>query len=181
MRVLPVRNVLLFCEALLFTVVVPGTVVVWIPRWILGPDDIPLPEAWSGLQRAALLPLAVGGLIYLWCLYDFVTRGRGIPAPIDHPRHLVVSGLYRWVRNPMYLGILLILLGETALFGSAALLLYASIWFLVVTLVVHLYEEPSLRRRFGTSYERYSAEVSRWIPRRPARQHRTFRGPGKPG
>lgn len=180
MRVLPVRNVLLFCEAILFTVVVPGTVVVWIPRWILGPTDIPQPGAWTGLQWAALVPLAVGGVVYLWCLYDFVARGRGIPAPIDHPRQLVVSGLYRWVRNPMYLGILFILLGEVAFFGSGLLLLYASIWFLVVSLVVLLYEEPSLRRRFGTPYERYSAEVNRWIPRRPATQKYPFR-PGEPG
>jgi protein-S-isoprenylcysteine O-methyltransferase Ste14 len=86
---------------------------------------------------------------------------------MDPPKHLVVEGLYRYVRNPMYLGVLLLLLGETAFFQSSALLQYTVAWFIVVNLLVVFYEEPALRRRFGDSYERYVRSVHRWLPSRP--------------
>ncbi len=158
------RTTLLPLEAVVFTVVMPGAVTYWIPRHVLG--------LWSGVAPApgsvihtAAIGLLVGGLaIYLKCVWDFVTRGRGIPAPVDHPRHLVVSGLYRYVRNPMYLGVLLVLLGETLFFVSGRLLIYTAAWLLLVHTFVVLHEEPYLAGRFGDSYERYRASVRRWIP-----------------
>ncbi len=172
MKLLTLREVTLLFEAILFTVLVPGTVTVWIPLWLLGPDGRRIPSAWGGIELVALVTLVLGGLVYFWCLWDFIARGRGIPAPIDHPKQLVVTGLYRYVRNPMYLGVLLILIGEVGLFGSRPLLLYAAIWLLVVNIVVLFYEEPALRRKFGPLYAGYTAEVGRWIPRWPSPRRR---------
>ncbi len=80
-----------------------------------------------------------------------------------------MRGLYRYVRNPMYLGAFTLLLGEAALFESSAVLLYAVAWFIIINLIVLFGEEPVLRRRFGDSYERYTVAVRRWVPTRPAR------------
>jgi protein-S-isoprenylcysteine O-methyltransferase Ste14 len=98
------------------------------------------------------------------CIWEFARQGGGTLAPIDPPRHLVVRGLYRYVRNPMYLSVTTIVLGELLLTRSLALLTYWAVWFAVVNLFVMAYEEPTLRRQFGPSYERYSRTVPRWIP-----------------
>jgi protein-S-isoprenylcysteine O-methyltransferase Ste14 len=117
-------------------------------------------------QVVALVPLALGAAVYLRCLWEFAMRGRGIPAPIDHPKELVVTGLYRYVRNPMYLGVLLFLVGEALFFEYRDFLAYTLGWLLFVHLNVLFYEEPNLRRKFGSSYERYSQAVRRWVPGR---------------
>jgi protein-S-isoprenylcysteine O-methyltransferase Ste14 len=160
------RRIGLFAEAIVFTILVPGTVAFWLPLVVLDASKLVVPRAWSVVQFAALVPLAVGAGIYARCVWDFVTRGRGIPMPIDHPKQLVVSGLYRYVRNPMYLGVLLFLLGEALFLRYAAFVLYTAIWFGLVNLFVLLYEEPILRRKFGESYLRYTAAVGRWVPGR---------------
>lgn len=163
-------DLLLWLRAALFTVLVPGTVTTVLP-WLVSDGAFPVGELRGGAARVVgALLLAIGAAIYFRCLWDFVTRGRGIPAPIDHPKRLVVRGLYRYVRNPMYLGVLLVLIGEAVLFRAPALLSYIAIWLLVVHLFVLLYEEPNLRRRFGADYLRYRARVRRWIPGRPYRE-----------
>src|SRR4029434_8945949 len=127
MRSIPIgrlRQVGLLLETIAFTLIVPGTVTVLLPRLILG-DAKPDTLSWSTTQLAALVPLALGAAIYLRCLWEFAARGRGIPAPIDHPKQLVVTGLYRYVRNPMYVGVLLVLLGEALFFRSRDFLVYA--------------------------------------------------------
>ena len=86
-------------------------------------------------------------------------------APVDPPKELVVRGLYRYVRNPMYVSVTFILIGETILFLSPGVLIETAIFVLAVYLFVVFYEEPTLRRQFGESYERYSRTVGRWIPR----------------
>jgi protein-S-isoprenylcysteine O-methyltransferase Ste14 len=101
------------------------------------------------------------------CIWEFARRGRGTLAPVDPPKTLVVQGLYRYVRNPMYVSVTTIVLGEALLTGSRALLAYWAVWFLAVNLFVIGYEEPTLHRRFGPAYERYRATVGRWVPRRP--------------
>src|SRR5262249_26139074 len=107
------------------------------------------------------------------CIWEFARSGRGTLAPMDPPRDLVVRGLYRYVRNPMYLGVTAIILGEALLARSQALVLYWAVWFLAANLFVIAYEEPNLRRRFGQSYELYTQQVGRWLPRlKPRRDKR---------
>jgi protein-S-isoprenylcysteine O-methyltransferase Ste14 len=148
-------------KTLLFTLVVPGTAAVLLPRWLARGTVAQLDAL--GLLGFGLC--AVGGAIYLRCAWDFATRGRGTPAPIDPPKELVVSGPYRHVRNPMYVGVLCFVLGQAAVLHSPAVLEYGAILFLASHLFVVAYEEPSLRARFGPSYARYCAAVGRWLPR----------------
>lgn len=161
------RRVGLFLETIVFTLLVPGMVAFWLPSLILDQRRLAWTPSWSILQFVALLPLGLGAAVYLRCLWEFAMRGRGIPAPIDHPKELVVTGLYRYVRNPMYLGVLLFLLGESLFLQYPGFFVYAIAWVLFVHFNVLLYEEPNLRRKFGSSYERYTAAVHRWLPGRP--------------
>jgi len=96
---------------------------------------------------------------------DFAQKGKGTPAPVDPPKELVISGLYRYVRNPMYVSVLLIIVGHFLWFGYWNLLVYAGFFLVVAHLFVTLYEEPNLGKRFGSSYENYLKEVPRWLPR----------------
>src|SRR5262249_16236541 len=107
---------------------------------------------------------AIGVLIYLWCAWDFGAAGSGTPAPIDPPKDLVVRGLYKWVRNPMYVGVLSFVIGEAMLFESPLMFGYAFLVFLLFSAFVILYEEPVLRTKFGDSYRRYCEVTPRWIP-----------------
>ena len=150
----------------LFTLVVPGSVTVWIPRWLF--PEMRRPLAWPadlGSWLAAGV-ITAGAAVYGHCAFHFAERGRGTPAPLDPPRHLVVSGLYRYVRNPMYLGVLMVLLGEAWLLDSGVLLRYSGVVFLFFNVFILGYEEPALRRSFGEEYQAYWREVRRWIPRR---------------
>jgi protein-S-isoprenylcysteine O-methyltransferase Ste14 len=149
-------------KTLLFTMLVPGTFVVLVPRWLLGGS---WPAQGGLLGAAGALLLLCGAALYLRCAWEFATRGRGTPAPIDPPKQLVVTALYRHVRNPMYMGVLSMVLGQAALFRSPLLLLYAGAIFLAFHVFVVAYEEPALRSRFGESHERYCASVPRWLPR----------------
>jgi protein-S-isoprenylcysteine O-methyltransferase Ste14 len=153
---------MLLLKNLLFTVIVPGTVAVWVPLLLLGGARAPA----TGLGRVlGLVVLATGALLYAWCLWDFATFGRGTPAPIDAPKRLVVRGLYRVTRNPMYVGVLSVILGWALLFRSPGLGVYAfAVWSCFQSFVV-FYEEPHLRRTFGAAYEGYCASVGRWLPR----------------
>ncbi len=109
---------------------------------------------------------ATGAAIYFWCLWDFAVTGRGTPAPIDAPKKLVVKGLYRYVRNPMYTGVLSLILGWATMYNSYELLKYAILMWVIFYMVVLIYEEPMLKRQFGESYERYRKSVRRWLPGR---------------
>src|SRR3989449_9333646 len=145
---------LLFFKNLLFTVLVPGTVAVLIPCRIVSRP----PGALSftpGRLLLAVPAFALGAAIYLWCLWDFAVTGRGTAAPIDPPRRLVVRGLYRHVRNPMYLGVLLVVVGWAAVSWSRAVLVYGVAVALLFHGFVLLVEEPWLRRRFGSAYDGY--------------------------
>ena len=150
---------------LLFTVVVPGTGGVLVPWWILTRDGAsPAPVAWY-----AVIAIAAGVGLYLWCLWVFAVVGRGTPGPWDPPRRVVAVGPYRWVRNPIYLAALLVVLGEAWLFLSLSLVAYAVAAAAFFHLFVIGYEEPTLRRTFGQIYSRYLRMVPRWIPRPPRR------------
>jgi protein-S-isoprenylcysteine O-methyltransferase Ste14 len=116
-------------------------------------------------DAAGFLIMLLGATVLLLCIAEFARRGRGTLSPADPPRHLVVSGLYRWVRNPMYLGVVLVLLGEVVVTGSPGLAVYAAAFFGIVNVFIIAYEEPYLARQFGESYTTYQAHVGRWIPR----------------
>ncbi len=159
--------------SLAFLVVAPGSaaglVPWWITRWrvqrpFLGAADL-------RLLGAALI--VAGAAILLDSFARFALRGLGTPAPVAPPRHLVVTGLYRHVRNPMYVGVVSAILGQALLFGSAPLLSYALLFWLAVHLFVVLYEEPTLAGKFGGEYAAFRANVPRWIPRL-----RGWSGPG---
>lgn len=153
----------LFFRALAFTVVVPGTVLVAIPYGILSRE--PRPPVPVALRVLGSFLGAAGAAALLWCIRDFAVRGRGTPAPWDPPEKLVIAGLYRYVRNPMYVAILSALAGEALFFGSRGVAIYGVIVWLVFHLRVVLHEEPALRNLFGSEYEEYRAVVPRWIPR----------------
>ena len=116
--------------------------------------------------------MGIGIALLAACILEFAQSGRGTLSPLDPPRTLVIRGPYRHVRNPMYLGVSLIVLGEVLLTRSSALFGYWALWFAAVNLIVLGYEEPALRRQFGDAYERYAAAVGRWVPR-----PRPWRGP----
>lgn len=157
-------SVRLFLKNLLFTVLVPGTVAVYVPLTISSYPAAPGLVS-KLMQFLSIIPLMAGATVYFWCLWDFATFGRGTPAPIDAPKRLVVRGLYHYVRNPMYVGALLVILGWSLYFGSARLLLYAASVGAVFHLFIVFYEEPTLRKTFGADYERYASETGRWLPR----------------
>ena len=149
-------------KTVLFTVIVPGTVVVLVPGWLMRGGGT-VQGGWLG--AGGVLLLACGAVLYLRCAWDFAVRGRGTPAPVDPPRELIVTGAYKYVRNPMYLGVFAMVVGEAALYRAEVLLGYAGALLLAFHLFVTTYEEPTLRNKFGASHERYCAAVPRWLPR----------------
>jgi protein-S-isoprenylcysteine O-methyltransferase Ste14 len=153
----------LLLKNLLFTVLVPGTVAVLVPLSIAG-ERAPAAGVFTALS---LLLLGIGAAIYTWCVFDFAAFGRGTPAPIDAPQKLVVRGLYRFTRNPMYVGVLLVVTGFAAPFGSVEVAVYAACLSIAFNLFIRLYEEPHLARVFGVEYAAYRARVGRWLPRIP--------------
>lgn len=149
-------------KSLLFLIVAPGMVTGYIPLALLRRG----PQLGTGFLAYLAFPLWVtGGSILLWSFWNFLIQGRGTPAPIDPPKELVATGFYRYVRNPMYVGVLLIIVAHFLWFKFIGLIVYAVLAFLVVHLFVTLYEEPTLRKKFGASYEEYLRRVPRWIPR----------------
>ena len=150
-------------KTIIFTFLVPGSVTVLIPYWLLSSPSAS-PMQLGVFRYFGVLPILIGAAIYLWCAWDFTFAGRGTPAPIDAPKELVVRGLYRYVRNPMYVGVTSILLGEALLFASPRLFAFAGAMFISFFFFVVVYEEPTLREKFGESYRQYCRNVPRWIP-----------------
>jgi protein-S-isoprenylcysteine O-methyltransferase Ste14 len=157
----------LFLKNVVFTVFVPGTVGGYLPyaigsRAAVGGGGGPL-DAGRLLVAAPLF--LVGAAIYFWCLWHFAVTGRGTPAPIDPPTRLVVRGLYRRVRNPMYVGVLLVVAGWALYYRSIRVIEYAVALAVLFHVFVVFVEEPLLRRRFGAAYDDYTRTVGRWVPR----------------
>lgn len=157
---------MLLLKNLLFTLVVPGTIGVYVPLLLARGR----PPASGLVFLLALALLAIGGVIYAWCVWDFAVFGRGTPAPIDAPKKLVVRGLYRYTRNPIYGGVLAVLLGWAAMFRGTTLLIYAFCVGICFHLFVVLYEERRLEQQFGAEYHDYCEKVGRWLPRFRRRQ-----------
>ena len=119
----------------------------------------------TGALRYLAFPLwLVSGAAVLWCFWDFTFKGRGTPAPMDPPKELVAVGLYRFVRNPMYVAGVLALIGWALWSPSLPLILAPFLFFAATHTFVTLYEEPTLRVKFGAAYEEYLRRVPRWIP-----------------
>lgn len=156
---------MLLFRSIFFTFLLPGTVTVLIPYWLISSRGARVLSDRQALRYSGLLLMMIGGAGLLWCVWEFFSAGRGTLAPIDPPKYLVVRGLYNYVRNPMYVSVVTILFGEAMFFMSAAVLIEAGVFIVLANLFVMCYEEPALRRQFGESYEKYSQSVGRWIPR----------------
>ena len=165
------RKVLAIVGSAVFLVIAPGFVAGlapwWICRWRIEACFFGMPIS----CYAGGILITLGALSLLDAFFRFAVQGVGTPAPVFPTRHLVVTGPYCFVRNPMYVAVVTTILGQALLFGNVALLEYAGVVWLMFHLFVLLYEEPTLRASFGSEYESFYAEVPRWIPRRPSRNH----------
>ena len=153
----------------------PGILIVylpaWITRWQVPPESRPLRALAFLLFAAGLLPLGESVARFFWA-------GRGTASPSHPTETLVVSGFYRYVRNPMYIGVLALIAGQCALFRNSTLCIYLGIVAVGFELFVLFYEEPTLRKKYGGQYEEYCRRVRRWLPRLKAyREPREFQTP----
>ena len=155
---------MLFLRSLIWTIVMPGVVAGYVPWVVFGLREVQV-DSRDPLQIAGLVGACVGIALLLACIFEFARTGRGTLSPVDPPRTLVVRGLYRYVRNPMYLSVSMIVLGEAAIAKSISLVEYWAGFFFAANLFVIFYEEPNLRGRFGASFDEYAKRVGRWIPR----------------
>jgi len=161
--------------SLVFLVVAPGTLAVLIPWWLTRWRCEPPFLGFAWLRGLGALTILFGLPVLVESFARFALEGRGTPSPVAPPERLVVRGFYRYVRNPMYVAVTSLILGQGLLLGSAALIRYGLLVLLGFHLFVLAYEEPVLQRRFGTEYAVYRAQVRRWLPRL-----RPWRGPGPP-
>jgi protein-S-isoprenylcysteine O-methyltransferase Ste14 len=150
----------------LFFALAPGTfagfIPWWVTRWHLAG---PAPHWWPARAVGALV-VVIGGTFLIQAFARFVIDGLGTPAPIAPTQRLVVTGVYRYVRNPMYLAVTACIVGQSLLFGRLALIFYAAAFLAVTVAFVHLYEEPTLSRQFPADYAAYRSAVPGWWPRR---------------
>ena len=159
------RRVLAIIGSVVFLLIAPLTVAGWVPWWIthwrveLDLGDFPL------LRVVGVLLILAGVPVLLDSFARFAIQGLGTPAPLFPTRHLVVQGIYRYVRNPMYVAVVTVVLGQALFLGSLRLLEYGAILWLGFHLFVLVYEEPTLRSTFGEEYKTFCAHVPRWIPR----------------
>jgi protein-S-isoprenylcysteine O-methyltransferase Ste14 len=149
----------MFIRALLAFLVLPGIVAGIVPLLILRMH----PEL-SRFAGYGIALLVVGVILLFWCVRDFYVSGKGTLAPWDPPKRLVIVGLYRFMRNPMYVAVLTITTGWSVTFGSLVLAVYTVVLAVAFHLRVVYHEEPWLRKRFGPDWERYSKSVPRWTP-----------------
>ena len=150
-----------FTYAAIFT----ALLLLYLPSRVLLWSGIVRPNTMQTPQIAGIVIATIGAATAFWCVVTFVHIGKGTPAPFDPPRRLVIRGPYRFVRNPMYIGGALALAGAALFYRSLFLLSYGCIFLLTACLFVRFYEEPTLRRTFGSDYDAYCHRVRRWLPR----------------
>ena len=159
------RRVFAVLGSAVFLVMAPGTVAGLVPWWISG-WRVQAPLLGVPAIRIAGVALIGAGLpVLLDAFRRFALEGLGTPAPVFPTRHLVVRGFYRYVRNPMYVALVALIVGQGLVLGSAPLLGYAALLWLAFHGFVLLYEEPTLRATFGAEYDAFCADVPRWVPR----------------
>jgi protein-S-isoprenylcysteine O-methyltransferase Ste14 len=150
--------------SVIFLVLAPGTTAVLIP-WLLTGWHQHVPPPPPGLRLAGLVLVVVGAAILLGAFARFALEGRGTPAPVAPTQHLVVGGLYRYVRNPMYLAVAATIIGQALLLGRMELIAYAGVFLATTAAFARWYEEPTLLQQYGVEYEMYRREVRGWWPR----------------
>lgn len=154
----------LFFRNLIFTILQPGIVAILIPFWLSGQSVktifIP-PFVWH--QFLGLSIFAVGLVVVLICVASFAIRGRGTLSPADPTKKLVISGLYRFSRNPMYIGVTMMLIGESIFFQSYIIGAYTLLIFMAFNIFIVFFEEPRLQDDFGSEYNEYVKKVRRWL------------------
>jgi|SRR5579863_353880 len=155
--------------SVIFFFIAPSTVAGWVPWWISKWRPQPPFFGLEPLRWLGALLIGVGIAVVIETFARFVWQGIGTPAPVFPTKHLVARGLYRYVRNPMYCGVLATILGQALFLGDVRLLGYAAFVWLAFHLFVLTYEEPTLRRTYGADYDAFCAAVPRWIPRRQRR------------
>jgi protein-S-isoprenylcysteine O-methyltransferase Ste14 len=159
------RQVFAVLGTVLFLFLAPGFVAGlvpwWITRWRIEAPFLGVPP----IRLLGILLIGLGVPLLLDSFARFAVQGVGTPAPVFPTRHLVVKGLYRYVRNPMYLAVVSVILGQSLILGNVRLLEYAALVWLGFHLFVLVYEEPTLRESFGVEYEAFCANVPRWLPR----------------
>ena len=160
----------------IFLLVAPGAVAGLVPWWISKWNIQPAPPGFLLVRLLGILLLIVSIAVLLESFARFALQGIGTPAPVLPTRHLVVTGLYRYVRNPMYVAVIAAILGQSMILGNLDLVFYAGFVWIVSHLFVVVYEEPTLRKTFGDEHAEFCANVPRWIPRL-----RPWKGPGKDG
>lgn len=154
---------LLFLRNLIFIVLQPGIVAGYIPYLIVRDEWSVRFLRWEFLHYLGIIVFMIGLIIMLHCVYQFAVEGRGTLSPVDPTQHLVINGLYRFTRNPMYLGVITMLIGEAIFTWSNWLWIYSFLVFIGFNLFILLVEEPRLKKDFGAEYEQYCQEVRRWI------------------
>jgi protein-S-isoprenylcysteine O-methyltransferase Ste14 len=154
-----------------FFVAAPGTMAGLVPWLVTGWEGSP--AGWDALDLLAGLVGLVGLAIVVACFVRFVREGRGTPAPIAPTEELVVGGLYRYLRNPMYVGVGLVIAGQCLAFRSLALVVWLALFTVAVTVFVVAYEQPTLRQRYGASYDAYCRRVPAVVPRLRQRSRST--------
>ena len=159
------RRIAAIIGSIIFFIIAPFTIAGVIP-WSLSRWQVQSPEYAQPIVQAVGASLAtMGALMLIDSFARFALKGLGTPAPIFPPKHLVVSGLYRYVRNPMYVGVVAAIFGQALMFASLTLAIYGAFIWLAFHLFVSVYEEPTLRGTFGSEYEEFCKNVRRWIPR----------------
>jgi protein-S-isoprenylcysteine O-methyltransferase Ste14 len=156
--------------SMLFLLLAPGVVAGVIP-WLLTGWDVEEPVSfWAPLRVVGAVLVLAGAGALLHAFARFVVEGIGTPAPVAPTERLVVGGLYRYVRNPMYLAVLATVVGQALLLGRLELLAYAAVLAAAFAAFVHWYEEPTLQRQFGEEYDGYRRTVPAWVPARPRKR-----------
>jgi protein-S-isoprenylcysteine O-methyltransferase Ste14 len=161
-----VKQLFVLVRAVTYAALFIGPVLIYLPGRFLDWSGMVRPAIVGAAQIAGMLIAAVGAALALWCVFTFALIGKGTPAPFDPPRRLVLQGPYRFVRNPMYIGAALALGGAAIFYQSWTLFIYTGLFILLTHLFVVFYEEPTLRRTFGTEYQDYCRRVGRWAPKR---------------
>jgi protein-S-isoprenylcysteine O-methyltransferase Ste14 len=172
------RRIAAILGSIVFFFIAPFTVAGVVP-WLITDWHVRLPEFANPIsQGIGAAMAAVGAFFLIDSFARFALKGLGTPAPVFPTKHLVVDGLYRHVRNPMYIGVVAAILGQAMIFASPGLLIYAALIWLAFNIFVAAYEEPTLRETFGAEYEEFCRNVRRWIPRlTPWRGSATGRDP----